>query len=253
MLQRMGWHADVAGDGNEALQALEQTAYDLVLMDVQMPGMDGYEATHRIRDLKSSVLDHNIPIIATTAHAMAGDAAKCLAAGMSDYVSKPIDPQVLEKMVEKWLARKVHGAPGASLTESVPNNNTPLPEQPAPALVFNQEAFLERMMGDEEFAHEVAAEFLKELPALTTTLAEQVVEADLESIGKQAHKIKGSSANVGGETLRNAASRVETTAKGGDMTEVLLGISDVETEAARLIEALHEWQTAFALPIREQS
>jgi PAS domain S-box-containing protein len=248
MLQRMGWRADVAQDGNEALRLLEQTPYDLVLMDVQMPGMDGYEATRRIREPHSQVLNHEIPIIATTAHAMAGDAAKCLAAGMSDYVSKPIDPQILEKMVQKWLTRKGHETPEASPFESPLKEDAPLPEKPASALVFNREAFLERMMGDEEFAHQVVTEFVKELPEMTKTLANQAAQGNLESISKQAHKIKGSAANIAGETLRNAALKVEKAGKESDRSEVLLGISDVETEAARLIEALHQWQIGISMP-----
>jgi signal transduction histidine kinase/CheY-like chemotaxis protein len=253
MLQRMGWLADVVGNGTEALRALEQTAYDLVLMDVQMPGMDGFEATHRVRDPQSAVLNHRIPIIATTAHAMAGDAAKCLAAGMSDYISKPIDPQILEKTVENWLERRVHGASEASLADSPPKHNPPPPEQPVPALVFNRLAFLERMMGDEEFAREIVTEFLKELPALIQTLAEQVAQADLESIGKLAHKIKGSAANVGGETLRDAALGIEKAGKTANMAEVLLGIPGFEASAAQLTEALKQWQADPSLPTQEKS
>ena len=117
MLRRLGWNADVAPDGKQAIQALETQPYDLVLMDVQMPVMDGYEAARCIRDPNSSVLNHNIPIIATTAHAMAGDAEKCLAAGMSDYISKPIDPKILAKVVDLWLKRKVHYAPGEAPAE----------------------------------------------------------------------------------------------------------------------------------------
>ncbi len=245
MLQRMGWHADVAQDGKEALQALERTSYDLVLMDVQMPEMDGYEATRLIRDPNSAVLNHNVPIIATTAHAMAGDAAKCLAAGMSDYVSKPIDPKILEQLVEKWLIRKEHGAPGAMPAESAGDTKAPAP---VAALVFNREVFLERMMGDEEFAHEVAAEFVKELPTLIGALEDWVREASLESIWKEAHKIKGSAANVGGEALRDIALKVEQAGKAGNSAEVFQWIPELEIQATRLIEALQRWQVDLGLP-----
>jgi CheY-like chemotaxis protein len=245
MLQRTGWHAEVARDGKEALQALERTSYDLVLMDVQMPEMDGYEATRLIRDPNSAVLNHNVPIIATTAHAMAGDAAKCLAAGMSDYVSKPIDPKILERLVEKWLIRKEHGAPGATPAESAGDIKAPAP---VPALVFNREAFLERMMGDEEFAHEVVAEFVKELPTLIGALEDRVREASLESIWKEAHKIKGSAANVGGEALRDMALKVEQAGKAGNSAEVFQWIPELEIQATRLIEALQQWQVDLGLP-----
>ena len=101
ILQRLGWHADVSSNGRQALQALETRAYDLVLMDIQMPEMDGFEATRQIREPGSKVLDRDVPIIAMTAYAMAGDEAKCLASGMNDYIAKPIDPHILANVVGK--------------------------------------------------------------------------------------------------------------------------------------------------------
>jgi CheY-like chemotaxis protein/HPt (histidine-containing phosphotransfer) domain-containing protein len=240
MLRRLGWNADVASDGKQAVQVLETQSYDLVLMDVQMPEMDGYEATRRIRDPKSLVLNHNIPIIATTAHVMAGDAERCFAAGMSDYISKPIDPKILAKVVEKWLTRKTHYALGAASVQSSDDCNAQA-KTASGSMVFNREAFLQRMMGDVEFARGVAAEFLEELPTLLSTLREQVARGDFESIWKQAHKLKGSAANVGGELLRNVALEVEQAGKAGDMTVVARWIPELEVQAAQLNEALQQW------------
>jgi DNA-binding response OmpR family regulator len=223
------------------LQALEAQSYDLVLMDVQMPVMDGYEATRLIRDPQSSVLNHGIPIIATTAHAMAGDTERCLAAGMSDYISKPIDPNILADVVEKWLTRRVHYASGEAPVESAADGEAPPPKLESGSLVFHREKFLERMMGDEEFAREVAAGFVNELPAMLSALREQVALGDLESIWKQAHKMKGSAANVGGEALRNAAMEVEQAGKAGDLTRVAHWIPELETQISRLYEALQQW------------
>jgi CheY-like chemotaxis protein/HPt (histidine-containing phosphotransfer) domain-containing protein len=253
MLQRMGWHADLAQDGREALQALELRSYDLVLMDVQMPVMDGYEAARRVRDPKSAVLNHNIPIIATTAHAMAGDAEKCLEAGMSDYISKPIDPKFLEQQVEKWLTRRQHEPPAVPPAASAGDSNAPTPATPSTALVFNREKFLERMMGDEEFAHEVAAEFMKELPTLVSTLKQNVAELDLESIWKQAHKIKGSAANVGGEALRDVAMKVEQAGKASNSAEIIQWVPELGIQAAKLIEALQYWQAELGLSKHEST
>jgi PAS domain S-box-containing protein len=239
VLRRMGWHADVKASGKEALEALETNAYDLVLMDVQMPEMDGYEATRMIRDSRSRVLNHQIPIIATTAHVMAGDAAKCFAAGMSDYIAKPIDPQALSKVVEKWLTRKVHSAAGESAVESECQG---LPcKSPGPSLVFNREAFLERLMEDEVLAHEVVSGFVKDLPAALMELKEHVALGALEPIWKQAHKIKGSAANVGGETLRDVASEIEQAGRAGDLAKVVRCIPDLERQVSRLSEALQQW------------
>jgi CheY-like chemotaxis protein len=212
-----------------------------------MPVMDGYEATRRIRDPKSKVRNRDVPIIATTAHAMAGDAQKCLAAGMSDYIAKPIDPKILEGQVEKWLARKQHETPAAFPAESAGEGNTPSPATPTAALVFNRENFLERMMGDEEFAHEVVAEFVGELPALLTALKQHVTQSDLESVWKQAHKIKGSAANVGGDALRDIALKVEQAGKTANPAEVAHWVPELAIQAARLIDALQCWQTELAL------
>jgi len=100
ILENLGYHADAVANGKEALNALETLSYDLVLMDVQMPEMDGFEATKKIRDSESAF--RNLPVIAMTAQAMKGDREKCLKAGMDDYVSKPVRPQELEEVIKKW-------------------------------------------------------------------------------------------------------------------------------------------------------
>ena len=103
ILKKLGLSADVSVNGQEAVEALSRVTYDIVLMDCQMPVMDGYEATGQIRDTKTSVLDHTVPIIAMTANAMQGDREKCLLAGMDDYLAKPITPKTLAPILEKWL------------------------------------------------------------------------------------------------------------------------------------------------------
>ena len=106
ILKKLGLRADAVANGAEAVKALETIPYDLVLMDVQMPEMDGLEATRQIRDPQSAVLNHGIPIIAMTAHAMQGDRERCLEAGMNDYVSKPVDPRALAEAIDKYLSQK---------------------------------------------------------------------------------------------------------------------------------------------------
>jgi CheY-like chemotaxis protein len=112
IITTLGYTVDVVTSGREALQALHRTPYDMVLMDVQMPEMDGYEATRRIRDTRSSVLNHYIPVIAMTAHALKGDKQKCLDAGMDDYIAKPITPEALERLIDTWLERVSRGTVG---------------------------------------------------------------------------------------------------------------------------------------------
>jgi two-component system sensor histidine kinase/response regulator len=104
ILRRLGLYADAVANGAEALTALATLPYDLVLMDVQMPVLDGMEATRQIRDPHSAVLDRTIPIIAMTAEAMQGDRERCLDAGMNDYVAKPVTPQALAERLGRWLA-----------------------------------------------------------------------------------------------------------------------------------------------------
>jgi CheY-like chemotaxis protein len=103
ILKKLGLTADAVASGGEALEALRTLPYDLVFMDVQMPEMDGLEATRRIRDSQSTVLNRDIPVIAMTAHAMGGYKNKCFEAGMNDYVTKPVSPQALAEALEKWL------------------------------------------------------------------------------------------------------------------------------------------------------
>ncbi len=104
ILEGLGYRVDLAGNGLEALQALATTPFDLVLMDCQMPEMDGFEATRAIRDNSSKVLDHAIPIIALTAGAMQGDRDQVLAVGMDDYLTKPINYEALAQTLARWLA-----------------------------------------------------------------------------------------------------------------------------------------------------
>jgi PAS domain S-box-containing protein len=106
ILKTLGLRADAVANGAEAVQALETLPYDLVLMDVQMPEMDGFEATQQIRSPRSAVLNRWIPVIAMTAHAMQGDREQCLGAGMNDYLAKPVSPQALAEVLDKWLPKE---------------------------------------------------------------------------------------------------------------------------------------------------
>lgn len=114
MLKKLGFQVDVAQHGREAIEMMSRTGYDLVLMDCQMPEMDGFEATRIIRDRASAVLDHEIPVIAMTANAFPEDRTRALAAGMSDFLAKPVDRSVLANMIEKWLNPGAGQAPLAA-------------------------------------------------------------------------------------------------------------------------------------------
>jgi CheY-like chemotaxis protein len=117
MLKRLGLRADAVGNGLEAIEALSTIPYDLVLMDVQMPVMDGLEATRRIREEASPVLDRRIPVIAMTANAMQGDREACLQAGMDDYVAKPVKSEALAEALARWLPHTASTASAEALPE----------------------------------------------------------------------------------------------------------------------------------------
>ncbi|MCP3872229.1 MAG: response regulator, partial [Desulfobacteraceae bacterium] len=105
-LKKLGYKVDLVNDGKQAINALEKTKYDLILMDCQMPKMDGFQATGQIRDPESKVLNHKIPIVALTANATKVDETKCLKAGMDDFISKPFNMEILSTVLVKWLSEK---------------------------------------------------------------------------------------------------------------------------------------------------
>jgi PAS domain S-box-containing protein len=237
ILRKLGLHADVVGDGSEALKSLETSRYDLVLMDVQMPVMDGLEATRRIRDPGSAVLNHEVPIIAMTAHAMQGDRERCIEAGMDDYVTKPISPQSLADAVDRWLPRE-ESAPAAHAAET--GSEGPTAPAQAATMIFDRPGLMARLMDDDELANAVVSAFLEEAPRLITTLGTCLRAGDAQGTHVQAHTIKGAAATVGGEAVREVAAEIERAAADGDLQTVAARFPDLEAEFVRLRAAMSE-------------
>ena len=182
ILENLGYEADVAVDGRSALIALGRRDYDLVLMDCQMPEMDGYEATRLIRQRDTAVRNHDIPIIAVTAHAMAGDRELCLASGMNDYVSKPLRADLLEQVIEKWMpvstaATEVVTAP-AGVTAA------------ASSKAFDHRDFIDRLMGNRQLARRILRGFVEDMPRQIARLAQAVSEGDAGqgAVGRAFHQ-----------------------------------------------------------------
>jgi len=164
----LGYSVDVVANGKEAVEALKMISYDIVLMDCQMPKMDGYEATGKIRNPESKVIDHEVPIIAITAHAMKGDREKCLKAGMDDYLSKPLKPQELSDMLEKWIVKQ----DSSQQEETTVSDIKPVQD------IFDRASFLDRLMGDEELANEILGGFLEDVPRKFAALKEALDNGD---------------------------------------------------------------------------
>jgi signal transduction histidine kinase/CheY-like chemotaxis protein/HPt (histidine-containing phosphotransfer) domain-containing protein len=235
ILGKIGMRADAVANGAEAIHSLETIPYDLVLMDVQMPEMDGMEAARRIRDPNSTVLNRDIPIIAMTANALRGNREQCLAAGMNDYVTKPISLQPLVAALGQWLGRD-GAVPAAEATPAGPP--TPPAAVPATTPVFDREGMLARMMGDEEMAKIVLAGFLEDMPGQFETLRSCLAGSDTAAALRRVHTIKGASANVGGDALRAAALETEEAGQAGGPAAIIARMPDLEAQFAALKEAM---------------
>ena len=255
MLGKFGVKVDIACNGKEAIWALEQNNYDLVFMDCQMPVMDGYEATGRIRDLNSNVLNHSIAIVAMTANAMQGDRENCIAAGMDDYIAKPVEPSKLRRILERWLPKHCHqlatrledevmdddvGAEvdddGSSIVRepvalTIVENTAPetVEEDAEPSEpVFDQEIISERLMGDVDLIRTISTTFLTDMSEQIAQLNMVINDNDVGQAAAQAHKIKGASANVGGLALSAVALKMERAGKAGELDAVRSNLPELE-------------------------
>lgn len=202
ILAKIGYQAEIVSDGKQAVDKLWHRKYDLVMMDIQMPEMDGYEATAMIRNPESNIFNHKIPVIAMTAHALKGDQEKCLIAGMDDYISKPIDIAKLKELLEKWTKeiRKNRAAPsGADEMCGIP--------------VFDFKSFFERVSEDISLMREILEAYLCEIPDLLANFSNSVAAKDSNTVKIIAHTIKGSSASISAMRLAKLAEKIELAVK----------------------------------------
>ena len=219
ILGKLGVHGDAVANGKEAVKALETVPYDLVLMDVQMPEMDGLEAARHIRSGQFGVRNPGIPIIAMTAHALREDRDRCLAAGMNDYLSKPVQPNVLARMLERWLPAEQSLSP-AEETEAPSSAGEPAEAGKSPVL-WNRSAMMERMSGDESLAREILESFLEDVDRFLEPFDEALDRGDTRGLERLAHSAKGVAGTICAEELQALAARVEEAARSGDSDSVL--------------------------------
>ncbi|MCK9296988.1 MAG: response regulator [Desulfobulbaceae bacterium] len=240
ILARLGLHADAVANGAEAVKTLETIPYDLVLMDVQMPVMDGYEAARRIRR-GSAPLNSRIPIIAMTAHAMQGDREKCLAAGMNDYLAKPVASLEVAEKLKRWLGSGGQGRSRQPEREGAESGEDKL-------AVFDLETMLKRLLGDKALARIVIEGFLQDIPQQMQVLHEVLAGGDAATAERQAHTIKGAAASVGGECMRAVAQEMEKAGKAGDLAAMRQRMAELEEQFDRLRQAMASEMDQLAKP-----
>jgi len=244
ILKKMGLHVDTVANGEEAFNTLQMSPYDLVLMDIQMPVMDGLEATMIIRNPLSKVLNHQIPIIAMTANAMQGDREKCLIAGMDDYVAKPVMPVTLAAVRDKYLPREKSSQPEQS--PGAPEVSSQKSTESQRAIVFDQSGMLERLMHDDDLVCAVLEGFLEDIPKQIEFLKKDLETGDVPGVERLAHTIKGAASNVGGEALRMLAGEMENGGRAGDLLSVKIRMDELEAQFSLLKDELERYRTKQA-------
>ena len=221
MLEKRGHAVTVAGNGREALAALGGGAFDLVLMDVQMPEMDGLEATAAIREREAGAGRH-IPVIALTAHAMKGDRERCLAAGMDGYLSKPIRTAELSEAIARL-----------GLAPAAGGEVAPAAFDPARALALAE--------GDRAFLGKLVGLLCDQAPKLLAAMLSAAAAADGRGLERAAHKLKGSAVNFGAAAVAAAAERLERMGRAGDFTGTEEALCGLGQDVPALCRALAEF------------
>ncbi len=258
MLERFGYCADAVSNGREAVRAIQQAAYDAILMDVQMPEMDGLEATRRIREWessaglstgaeadrspKSSTIRH-IPIIAITANAMPGDRDRCLAAGADDYLAKPIKTDDLRAALKRWLpsaqTRETdRRAPPAVVAAAEDNSSS----------VFDPHAMLGNIDGDAELQQDLIRLYLSSYQSAIDRANQALAQQNRRQLEHVAHSLKGTAGNLCARELTQAAGRLEVFCRMGSPDELRQGFEALKREAVRLAEVLERYQTRESSP-----
>ncbi|RYZ72223.1 MAG: sensor histidine kinase [Lysobacteraceae bacterium] len=255
LLSVLGYSCDIAVNGQVALEKMASGRYSLVLMDCQMPVLDGYAATREWRDrevLQQAPL--RLPIVAMTANAMAGDRQRCLDAGMDDYLSKPVSREQLDACLQRWLPGRATfnaraAAPRPPVLAQVANLPDPVrtaPRSPGSPTVFpvldhSMLEELQEIAGDE--TARIIGLFLEDAPRLIATLETASTVPDLEAMRDAAHTLKSSSANVGAMALSTAAKRVELGARAMKLDRPAVAVALVIAEYARARMSLQGYAT----------
>ena len=228
LLQKKGHRPTMVENGRQAVEAVQGGGFDLVLMDIQMPGMDGVSATRAIREHESRHGGH-VPIVAMTAYAMQGDRERFLAAGMDGYVSKPIDMSQLETYMKPSAERR----PEPSFSAGMGN--------PAESGVLDMEAMLRRVDGDGDLLKDMAVMFIEDLPARLGLIRSLLDGDHLADLSRAAHGLKGAVANFTDGPAFKAVRALEEAARAGDAGAVPALWADLDRAVADMVAAIQAW------------
>ena len=236
MLETLGCRVDVVSNGREAIEAVSHIDYDCLLMDCHMPEMDGYEATARIREQQRST-DSHIPIIALTANAMPGDREKCLAVGMDDYVHKPVQPETLMAVLQKWLGRSDLGPDHSVASDTGVEDVTS--SSPLNAETFGALKKLSATTAP-TLLIELIDTFLQDTTSHLQTLRKAAALSDTTALVQTAHALKGSSRYIGAQHLAAICQTLQQLGQDGCVMNAVAHIEQLADEFKRVREALEK-------------
>jgi CheY-like chemotaxis protein len=229
LLERLGYRADVAANGLEALAAIERQHYDVILMDMQMPEMDGLDASRRVRRREAKMGTDPVRIVAMTANAMQGDRELCLAAGMDDYISKPIRIEALVAALNKTPAHVHH---------DVHHQENDMDDHNAVLDTAKLDDLLDMTGGDPEFLAEMIDSYLTTTPPLLAQLQQSLADSNAAAFRLAAHTLKSGSADFGAMTLSTLCSRLEEMGKTGQLDGAGPLVAQAETLYQQVENAL---------------
>jgi signal transduction histidine kinase/CheY-like chemotaxis protein len=237
LLEKRGHRVRVANNGREALEQLQSHRFDLILMDVQMPVMDGFEATACIRSGQTTA-DAATPIIALTAHAMKGDRERCLEAGMDGYLAKPVRGPELDAALEAVMKAKM---PDMAKTEPTPSTES---EKSDAIDILDERELLSGIADDRQLLREIVEVFQAESPALLAELRAAISQGSAECVRRCAHTLKGSIASFAAPHALTLAARVESLARESDLASAEKLLNPLELAIKRLLQALDQLCTS---------
>jgi PAS domain S-box-containing protein len=234
ILMQAGIECRLAENGLQVIQAIREGKFDVVLMDCQMPEMDGFEATRRIRQMEQDgQLEGHLPIIALSASAVKGDQEECLAAGMDTFIGKPFNPDKLMDVIIQIISNT---APQSAESPFLQPSQTESSPGALPAL--DCDSLMNRCMGNLELAQSLLADFERDLPGWIDRLARDVHEGNVEDIVKSAHFLKGAAGTVTAKSLSAAAAKIESAGRAKNLKDVVELVDQLREEAQRCIHAI---------------